>query len=75
MQVTYLPVKPDGLVDLDLLRDAIRPETALVSIMMVNNEIGEPGTSASRPCKKCAFPSAAPPIILATPPVPFSCMI
>jgi cysteine desulfurase len=41
MQVTYLPVKSDGLVDLDLLRDAIRPETALVSIMMVNNEIGE----------------------------------
>jgi cysteine desulfurase len=40
LQVTYLPVKSDGLVDLDLLRDAIRPETALVSIMMVNNEIG-----------------------------------
>jgi cysteine desulfurase len=39
-EVTYLPVKSDGLVDLDLLRDAIRPETALVSIMMVNNEIG-----------------------------------
>ena len=50
MQVTYLPVKPDGLVDLELLRDAIRPETALVSIMMVNNEIGELGV-CKRPLK------------------------
>jgi cysteine desulfurase len=42
VQVTYLPVQPDGLVDLQLLKDTIRPQTALVSIMMVNNEIGEP---------------------------------
>ena len=41
-QLTYLPVKPDGLIDMQQLRDAIRPETALVSIMLVNNEIGEP---------------------------------
>lgn len=40
-QVTYLPVKSDGLIDMQQLKDAIRPETALVSIMMVNNEIGE----------------------------------
>lgn len=40
LQVTYLPVKPDGLIDMQQLRDAMRPETALVSIMMVNNEIG-----------------------------------
>ncbi|KAK1836318.1 cysteine desulfurase [Podospora conica] len=39
-EVTYLPVQHSGLVDLDKLRDAIRPETALVSIMSVNNEIG-----------------------------------
>lgn len=39
-QVTYLPVQADGLVDLQQLKDAIRPETAIVSIMMVNNEIG-----------------------------------
>ena len=39
--VTYLPVKSDGLVDLDQLRDAIRPDTAIVSVMYVNNEIGE----------------------------------
>lgn len=39
-QVTYLPVQSDGMVDLQQLKDAIRPETAIVSIMMVNNEIG-----------------------------------
>ncbi|RWR89205.1 cysteine desulfurase, mitochondrial [Cinnamomum micranthum f. kanehirae] len=37
---TYLPVRPDGILDLDLLRDAFRPETGLVSVMAVNNEIG-----------------------------------
>ncbi|KAK0614232.1 pyridoxal phosphate-dependent transferase [Immersiella caudata] len=39
-EVTYLPVQHNGLIDLDKLREAIRPETALVSIMAVNNEIG-----------------------------------
>ncbi|KAK5661276.1 hypothetical protein OQA88_11170 [Cercophora sp. LCS_1] len=39
-EVTYLPVENTGLIDLDKLREAIRPETALVSIMAVNNEIG-----------------------------------
>lgn len=39
-QVTYLPVLPSGLVDLESLEAAIRPETCLVSIMGVNNEIG-----------------------------------
>lgn len=38
--VTYLPVKQDGLIDIDQLRDAIRPDTAIVSVMHVNNEIG-----------------------------------
>ena len=38
--VTYLPVKTDGLVDVAELEAAIRPETALVSVMYVNNEIG-----------------------------------
>lgn len=39
-EVTYLPVKNSGLIDLEELEAAIRPETALVSVMTVNNEIG-----------------------------------
>lgn len=38
--VTYLPVKPNGLVDLEVLAEAITDKTVLVSIMAVNNEIG-----------------------------------
>ncbi|GIL81259.1 hypothetical protein Vretimale_1181 [Volvox reticuliferus] len=38
--VTYLPVQPDGLLDLSVLEAGIRPDTALVSVMAVNNEIG-----------------------------------
>ncbi|XRB10083.1 cysteine desulfurase [Pycnococcus provasolii] len=38
--VTYLPVKANGLIDLDELASAIRDDTALVSVMAVNNEIG-----------------------------------
>ena len=39
-EVTYLDVQEDGLLDLDRLRDALRPDTILVSVMFVNNEIG-----------------------------------
>jgi cysteine desulfurase len=39
-EVTYLPVDSSGLINLKQLEEAIRPETALVSIMTVNNEIG-----------------------------------
>ncbi|KAK0635167.1 pyridoxal phosphate-dependent transferase [Bombardia bombarda] len=39
-EVTYLPVQHNGLIDLKALEDAIRPDTAIVSIMAVNNEIG-----------------------------------
>ncbi|MBC7717657.1 MAG: IscS subfamily cysteine desulfurase [Pseudorhodobacter sp.] len=37
---TYLDVEEDGLVDLDKLQAAIRPDTILVSVLFVNNEIG-----------------------------------
>lgn len=39
-EATYLGVKENGLLDLDVLRAAIRPDTVLVSVMAVNNEIG-----------------------------------
>ena len=39
-EVTYLPVKADGLIDLAELAQAITPKTSLVSVMAVNNEIG-----------------------------------
>ena len=38
--VTYLRVHRDGLLDLSELRDALRPETALISFMHANNELG-----------------------------------
>ncbi|TKC82595.1 IscS subfamily cysteine desulfurase [Trinickia terrae] len=38
--VTYLDVKADGLVDLDVFKAALRPDTILASVMFVNNEIG-----------------------------------
>lgn len=38
--ITYLPVKPNGLIDLKDLENAIRADTLLVSIMAINNEIG-----------------------------------
>lgn len=39
-EVTYLPVQKNGLIDMDELKSAIRPDTCLISVMMVNNEIG-----------------------------------
>ena len=39
-EVTYLDVKPDGLVDHDAFEAAIRPDTVVASVMHVNNEIG-----------------------------------
>ena len=38
--VTYLPVNRDGLINLDDLRKALRPETVLITIMHANNELG-----------------------------------
>ncbi|WGV25709.1 IscS subfamily cysteine desulfurase [Halotia branconii] len=39
-EITILPVKKDGIIDLTQLETAIRPETILVSVMAANNEIG-----------------------------------
>ena len=39
-EVTFLPVKKDGLIDLAKLEQAFRPDTILVSVMAANNEIG-----------------------------------
>ena len=39
-EITILPVKKDGLIDLTELKKAFRPETTLVSVMAANNEIG-----------------------------------
>ncbi len=39
-EVTYLPVQTNGLLDLEVLKAAIKPNTLLVSVMAVNNELG-----------------------------------
>ena len=39
-KVTYLPVQKNGLIDMEQLEKEIRPDTVLVSVMAVNNEIG-----------------------------------
>ena len=39
-EATYLDVQENGLIDLDVLKAAIRPDTVVVSVMFVNNEIG-----------------------------------
>jgi cysteine desulfurase len=53
-RVTYLPLKQDGLIDLDMLRDAITDKTILVTIMYANNEIGvlQPIREIGRICKE-----------------------
>lgn len=39
-EVSYMPVKADGLIDIDQFKATLRPDTILVSVMLVNNEIG-----------------------------------
>ena len=52
-EVTYLPVQSSGLIDMEELEKAMRPETCLVSIMTVNNEIGvvQPVEEIGRLCR------------------------
>ncbi|SDT37122.1 cysteine desulfurase [Paenibacillaceae bacterium GAS479] len=45
-EVTYLPVNDVGLISVDMLQEAIRPDTTLVSLMHVNNEVGTIGPIA-----------------------------
>lgn len=53
-EITYLPVKPNGIVDLEVLENAITEKTILVSIMAVNNEIGviQPMEAIGKICRK-----------------------
>ncbi|EGG19019.1 cysteine desulfurase [Cavenderia fasciculata] len=53
-EVTYLKVKQNGIIDLEELENAITPQTSLVSIMAVNNEIGviQPLKEIGAICKK-----------------------
>ncbi|KAJ7383179.1 cysteine desulfurase [Desmophyllum pertusum] len=53
-EVTYLPVRTNGLIDMQQLEEAIRPDTSLVSVMMVNNEIGvtQPVKEIGALCRK-----------------------
>jgi cysteine desulfurase len=53
-RVTYLPVKADGLVDLEELKSAITDKTILVSIMIANNEIGviQPTAEIGKICRE-----------------------
>lgn len=52
-RVTYLPVSENGLVSLDELKQSICPDTALVSVMYANNEVGtiEPVEEIAEICK------------------------
>lgn len=52
-EVTYLKVKPDGLIDLQTLAQALRPDTVLVSVMAANSEIGvlQPLTEIGALCR------------------------
>ncbi|KAH7673643.1 Cysteine desulfurase protein [Dioscorea alata] len=56
--VTYLPVRSDGLLDLETLTAAFRPDTGLVSVMAVNNEIGvvQPLEDIGRICRERNVP-------------------
>src|SRR5207247_10034802 len=51
-RITYLPLKSDGLMDLDQLRDSITDKTILVTVMCANNAIGviQPVSESGKNC-------------------------
>lgn len=53
-RVTYLPLRQDGLIDLDMLKESFTDKTILVSIMYANNEIGvlQPIREIGKMCKE-----------------------
>lgn len=53
-EVTYLPVDEYGMLDLELLEKSIRPDTSIVSVMAINNEVGviQPIKEIGQICKK-----------------------
>ena len=53
-EVTYIPVSPDGFVNPEDIKNAIREDTALVTIMYANNEIGtiQPSEEIAQICKE-----------------------
>lgn len=53
-RITWLPVKSDGLIDLDRLKDSFTPQTILVTIMAANNETGvlQPIDEIGRLCRE-----------------------
>ncbi|HKD10235.1 MAG TPA: IscS subfamily cysteine desulfurase [Bryobacteraceae bacterium] len=53
-RVTYLPLKGDGLIDLDMLRESFTDKTILVTIMYANNEIGvlQPIAEIGKMCRE-----------------------
>lgn len=57
-EVTYLPVNTTGVVDIEALKSAIRPDTTLVSIMSANNETGavQPLAEISAICREKGVP-------------------
>merc|ERR1719336_2685209 len=53
-EVTYLPVQQNGRIDMEEFKSVLRPTTSLVSVMMVNNEIGvvQPVAEIGQLCRK-----------------------
>lgn len=53
-EATYLDVQENGLLDLEVLKAAIRPDTVVVSVMFVNNEVGviQPITEIGELCRE-----------------------